>query len=170
MKKCGDCVSFRDLTNYGLGTLCLKEVKENNYSHWQIITESTDACSSHIDLSTFEFLEWDEVKNQKNIKKHSISFKRAHEILSDLANPRIISKKKEPIDIPEFKKNGIPLNEGNLDPYIDETLGLIDGKVHMVVTTFRHSFEQLKYRVISLHRASDKEELFYYFRPELKKK
>jgi uncharacterized DUF497 family protein len=157
------------MTSYQLGTLCLKQVKESNYSSWQSITEQTEACPSHLELRTFKAIEWDEEKNQINIKKHKISFERAHEILSDPANPRIIAEKKEKIDIEDFKKKGIPLNEGNLDPYRDEILGLIDGKVHVLVTTFRHSFEQMKYRVISLRRADDKAELFYLFRPDLRK-
>lgn len=75
----------------------------------------------------------------------------------------------EDIDVDEFIKKGIPLNEGNLDPFRDEILGLIDGKVHVLVTTFRHSFEQMKYRVNSLRRADDKADQFYFFRPEIKK-
>lgn len=169
MKKCGNCVSYKDMTKYGLTTLCLKEVKDNNYSTWKTITENMDACPAHIDLETFDFLEWDEKKNQINIGKHGISFNRAIEILSDPANPKITSLEQEDIDVDEFIKKGIPLNEGNLDPFRDEILGLIDGKVHVLVTTFRHSFEQMKYRVISLRRADDKVDQFYFFRPELKK-
>lgn len=168
-KRCIDCVSFRDLSSFDMGLVCLKEVKDNNLQSWSRWTKDHGICEYFDDLDKYDPLEWDETKNQKNIQKHSISFNRAYEITSDPRNPKIISKATEHVDIDLFLKKNIPLNEGNLDIFRDEILGLIDGRVYLLVTTFRHSFECMKYRVISLRLASKEErDQFYFFRKDLK--
>lgn len=151
-----------------MGCVCLKEIKDKNYSEWRTLTHESEVCNSFEDYTTFGIVEWDENKNSTNKEKHKISFDRAIEIINDPRNPRIISPgEKEKIDIQKFLELGVDLNEGNLDPYRDLILGEIDKIVYVAVTTFRGPFGKMKLRIISLRPASDEEEEMYYsFRPD----
>lgn len=106
--------------------------------------------------------EWDDNKNQKNIKKHGISFEEATSALdSDKNSLRYVSKSREPLDSLDYEKAGIPRTFANTDPWRDQYLFKYDGKVWILVSTLRHELGLTTQRVISVRRARDDEKSLY---------
>lgn len=107
-------------------------------------------------------LEWDPKKSERNLKDRKMGFERAYDLLNCSNSVQMISPGKwETINEDDFESKGIEKNEGNLDPIRGMIIGELEGKLWVMVYTFRGELGDMKYRVISLRRA-DKKEIEYH--------
>lgn len=103
-------------------------------------------------------LEWDEIKNQRNIDKHHISFEKAKELFND---PKLFQLAEKPGNWEKnFLEDFVP-KLGHDDIVRSKLIGKIDSKIWTAVFTFRGLSKKLTYRIISL-RPSSKKEIEYY--------
>jgi uncharacterized DUF497 family protein len=128
-----------------------------------IVPSLTFSCSYFSSVKDFDPIEFDPNKDKKNQERNSISLARTIDILNDLKKFQLVTDKDKWEDFSkiDFDKEEIPKNTGNLDPIRGLVFGHIDGKLHVFAYTFRHEIGDMKYRVISLRRASDKEREMY---------
>lgn len=106
--------------------------------------------------------EWDDNKNQRNIKKHGISFEEATSALdSDKKSVRFVSKSWESLDSLDYEQAGIPRTFANTDPVRDQYLFKLDGKIWALVSTLRRELGLTTERVISVRRARNDEQSLY---------
>lgn len=106
--------------------------------------------------------EWDENKNQINIKKHGISFEKATSALdSDEKSVRVVAKSWESLESLDYEKAGIQQTFANTDPIRDLYLFKCDGKIWALVSTLRRELGLITQRVISVRRARDDEQGLY---------
>jgi uncharacterized DUF497 family protein len=142
-----------------MGLRCFNENNSPMKGDFMIVPNEDYSCSYFKKFNQQEMFEWDQNKNELNMKKHGIGFERAIDIYNDphqIQMPEIPSKW-EKIDDEEFESKGIEKNFGNLDPVRAKIIGSIDGKIYTYIYTFRNNPGDMVYRVISLRRAQEKE-------------
>ncbi|MFJ5239930.1 BrnT family toxin [Pseudomonas neuropathica] len=170
-KACATCTFLFDTSNLlpvskipdGIALRCMKEDRFVEGWPRPVRDPSRESCEKFVKNSPrAERWEWDENKNEKNKKKHGISFQDAVAALDmDKNSVRFIAKNQESLESLDFEEKGIQRTFANTDPLRDQYLFKHDENVWLLVSTLRGEFGLITQRVISVRRARTDERIIY---------
>ncbi|PIP94754.1 MAG: hypothetical protein COW00_02295 [Bdellovibrio sp. CG12_big_fil_rev_8_21_14_0_65_39_13] len=162
-KICSNCQYLRDFGIFDLGFRCMNVNNSPRKGDFLEVSKLDYTCTFFKAMDQFNPIEFDPIKDNKNREKHGISLGRAIDILKDLRIFQMVSTKDKWEDFSkvDFEELAIEKNTGNTDPLRGMVFGHIDGELYMFAYTFRHEIGDMKYRVISLRKANEKERQMY---------
>ncbi|CED59170.1 Putative orphan protein [Moritella viscosa] len=153
---CGNCQYLADFSDLGLGLRCMNVRNSPTVGDFMVVTDSGFSCSYFTEFSMNKMFEWDERKNRSNQEKHNIGFERIHDLVKDPNMLQVAEKPQKWEDLSNLPDH-VERNEGNTDPVRGKWIGLIDDKPYTAVYTFRGGIGEMCSRIISLHRAENKD-------------
>ena len=156
---CGSCQFFADLRALNMSIRCMNKRNSPVPGDFLILQNIDYSCEYYQGYKKNQF-EWDQNKNQKNIKKHKIAFDRIHDLFNDDKMIQMVERKEKWEDLSNLDPS-IERNEGNLDPIRGKLIGNFDGKLYTAIYTFRDEIGKMRYRIISFRRADKNESECY---------